>query len=124
MRMIKKKDIILFGSVLVLSTGVYACGNASTNTTVAQDTKSESIISEPVMSEFTLEELATYNGKDGTKAYIAVDGVVYDVTDVSAWKNGGHNGYEAGQDLTEAIKKAPHGTSKLDGLTIVGTLAK
>lgn len=73
--------------------------------------------------ELTLEELAKYNGKDGQKAYIAVDGVIYDVTEHPAWKNGGHNGFEAGQDLTEAIRtKSPHGVSKLDGLTAVGSL--
>ena len=65
--------------------------------------------------------MAKYNGKDGAKAYVAVDGVVYDVTGVDAWANGGHQGFEAGQDLTDAIKKAPHGTSTLKGLTQVGT---
>ena len=71
----------------------------------------------------TMEELAKNNGKDGAKAYIAVDGIVYDVTDSKAWKDGGHNGFEAGQDLTDAIKnKSPHGVSKLEGLTVVGVL--
>ena len=68
--------------------------------------------------------MAKYNGKDGAKAYVAVEGIVYDVTDVKAWKEGMHNGFEAGQDLTEAIKKAPHGTAKLEGLPVVGTLQK
>ena len=31
---------------------------------------------------FTLDELKNYDGKEGRKAYIAVDGVVYDVTNV------------------------------------------
>lgn len=74
------------------------------------------------LQEFTLEELAAYNGKGGNKAYIAVDGKVYDVTDSPAWANGGHNGFEAGQDLTEAIQKSPHGLKVLDNLTQVGTL--
>lgn len=72
---------------------------------------------------FTLEELSAFNGKNGQLAYIAVDGVVYDVTDLPAWKDGGHNGFEAGQDLTEAIKsQSPHGVSKLETLPIVGRL--
>lgn len=75
--------------------------------------------------EFTLEELAAFNGKDGAKAYIAVDGVVYDVTEVEDWANGSHNGYEAGKDLTTEIKdKSPHGIIKLDGLTIVGKVVQ
>jgi predicted heme/steroid binding protein len=71
----------------------------------------------------TADELSAFNGKDGQPAYIAVDGVIYDVTEVSFWKNGDHNGFEAGQDLTEEIKTiSPHGVSKLKGLPVVGTL--
>lgn len=73
--------------------------------------------------ELTLEELAKFNGKDGARAYVAVDGIIYDVTDSSMWKNGDHNGFEAGSDLTDAIKnKSPHGTGKLDGVPEVGKL--
>ncbi|MFA5140802.1 MAG: YHS domain-containing protein [Elusimicrobiota bacterium] len=58
---------------------------------------------------FTLEELKKFDGKEGRPAYAAVDGIVYDMTDVHAWKNGGHMGkHSAGQDLTRAFKeKAP-----------------
>lgn len=44
---------------------------------------------------FTLEELKNYDGKEGRKAYIAVDGVVYDVTNVAAWQGGTHHGNNA-----------------------------
>lgn len=71
---------------------------------------------------FTLEELAQYDGQNGAKAYVAVNGKVYDVTGVDEWTNGSHNGNLAGQDLTEAIKLSPHGTSKLNNLPVVGTL--
>lgn len=71
----------------------------------------------------TLEELARFNGKDGQRAFIAVDGIIYDVTDSRAWKDGMHNGFEAGKDLTEEIKtKSPHGIGKLEGITQVGKL--
>lgn len=34
---------------------------------------------------------SSYNGKEGQPAYVAVDGVVYDVvTNVEAWKDGEH----------------------------------
>lgn len=72
---------------------------------------------------FTEEELSQYNGKDGNPAYVAVDGVVYDFTELGGWAEGTHNGYEAGQDLTEEIKEiSPHGLSVLDRATVVGTL--
>ncbi|MFO7612667.1 MAG: cytochrome b5 domain-containing protein [Clostridia bacterium] len=74
---------------------------------------------------FTLTELARYNGNDGMPAYIAVDGIVYDVTNVGAWRNGRHNGFTAGKDLTEEINNiSPHGTSTLAGLPVAGTLSE
>ncbi len=73
--------------------------------------------------ELSLEELAKFNGKDGARAYVAVDGIIYDVTDSALWKDGGHNGFEAGQDLTEEIKdKSPHGLKVLERMPKVGTL--
>ena len=71
----------------------------------------------------TLEQLKQYDGKNGNPAYIAVDGVLYDVTNDSNWKNGSHKGYSAGRDLTDAISgKSPHGTSVLDSVPVVGKL--
>ena len=49
---------------------------------------------------FTLDELKNYDGKEGRKAYIAVDGVVYDVTNVAAWQGGTHHGNNAGNDVS------------------------
>ncbi len=72
--------------------------------------------------EMTLEELALFNGLNGSKAYIAVNGVIYDVSNSSLWPNGSHNGYQAGQDLTVPIMSSPHGLSTLSRLPIVGTL--
>ena len=78
------------------------------------------------MRTFTLEELSQYNGKDGRPAYVAVDGVVYDVTNVEAWKDGEHkNGLTAGNELTEEItNQSPHGIKVLEGLPIVGELVE
>ena len=74
--------------------------------------------------ELTLEELKAFNGKNGARAYVAVDGIIYDMTDALPWKNGDHNGFEAGNDLTEAIKTvSPHGVSKLVNVKPIGILA-
>mgnify|MGYP002641187877 FL=1 len=43
---------------------------------------------------FTLDELATYTGANGSLAYIAVDGIVYDAT--SIFDNGLHQGIQIG----------------------------
>lgn len=53
---------------------------------------------EPVI---TPDELMMNNGKDGTPAYVAVNGVVYNMSDVPAWAAATHFGMSAGQDLTE-----------------------
>ena len=75
------------------------------------------------LATFTAEELSQYDGQDGRKAYITVDGDIYDVTDVEYWSGGKHNGFEAGMDLTNEIKNvSPHGLSKLKGLPKVGKL--
>ncbi len=74
---------------------------------------------------FTIEEIAQYDGRDGRPAYIVVDGVVYDVTDVPQWSSAEHFGFEAGTDVTEALADAaPHGAGQLDNAEIVGTLAE
>ena len=49
----------------------------------------------------TPEQLTENNGKNGTPAYVAVNGVVYNMTDVPAWAAATHFGMMAGQDLTE-----------------------
>lgn len=69
---------------------------------------------------FTLDELAKYDGKNGQPAYIAVDGVVYDVT--NNFPNGDHHGCVAGTDSTESIKKVSHGSAILSNSPIVGKL--
>jgi predicted heme/steroid binding protein len=74
--------------------------------------------------KLTLTELAMYNGKDGNPAYIAVDGVIYDVTNHPAWSSGSHRGrFEPGKDYTVEMKTIPrHGTTKLDDVPAVGLL--
>lgn len=77
--------------------------------------------SDAEMQTFTLEELSQYTGKDDQPGYVAVDGVVYDVTNVEAWKDGEHQmGLTAGNELSEEINSSPHGKQVLEGLPIVG----
>ncbi len=73
--------------------------------------------------KMTIEELAEFDGKDGNKAYIAVDGIIYDVTDNPAWANGEHNGVMAGQDVSDILKNdSPHELDITDGLPVIGEL--
>ena len=99
---------------------------ASSAATSSSADTSSSASSQAEETVFTLEELAAYNGKDGQPAYVAVDGVVYDVTASSEWANGEHKmGVTAGQDLTDIIKeKSPHGVAILEKFPVVGKLAE
>ena len=75
--------------------------------------------------EFTLSDLKKYNGQNGNPAYVAIDGVVYDVTHARGWRNGKHaGGVTAGKDLTKEIDSSPHGKDVLSGLPVVGSLKK
>lgn len=73
--------------------------------------------------EFTLEELATYNGKNGAPAYIAVNDIVYDMSNIAAWSAATHFGLSAGNDLTKEFNSCHPGSDAiLSTLPMVGRL--
>lgn len=74
---------------------------------------------------FTREDLLSCDGREGRPAYVAYGGLVFDVSRSSLWKGGLHqNRHKAGRDLTADFKEAPHGTSILLRLPVVGRLLK
>lgn len=92
-----------------------------TTTETMTTTVSETTQAISTLPNFTSAELAMYDGADGYTAYIAVNGVVYDVT--NDFDNGMHKGLQlGGTDATDAFAGSPHSQSILDGLTIVGYL--
>jgi predicted heme/steroid binding protein/mono/diheme cytochrome c family protein/uncharacterized membrane protein len=71
------------------------------------------------------EELHANDGQDGKPAYVARDGIVYDVSASRMWRGGQHmRRHNAGQDLTADLSAAPHDESVLQRVPQVGTLAK
>ncbi|OFI07114.1 cytochrome b5-like heme/steroid binding domain protein [Clostridium acetireducens DSM 10703] len=72
---------------------------------------------------FTLEELSNYDGSNGKPAYIAVNGVVYDVSLEPTWGGGTHSGLVAGKDYTKEFNECHGGNLKiLEKLPKVGIL--
>lgn len=106
---------------LAASLLIVACSptpSSSSNSSSVTSSESSS-----ALREFTLTELAQYNGDNGSLAYIAVSGTVYDVTNAAEWSNGWHKGMHlAGTDCTAAFADSPHSQSILSSLPIVGTL--
>lgn len=73
--------------------------------------------------EFTEMELRQYNGERGRRAYIAYNGIVYDVTDAPNWRGGMHRDlHYSGLDLTRSLRKAPHSESVFQRVPPVGRL--
>lgn len=73
--------------------------------------------------EMDAAELAGFDGKEGRKAYFGYQGRVYDATASRLWSNGVHmRRHQAGMDLTEALKLAPHGEDKIAALPVAASL--
>ncbi|MBC2581711.1 steroid-binding protein [Clostridium sp. DJ247] len=76
-----------------------------------------------IQKQFTLEELSKYDGSSGAPAYVAVDGIVYDVSLAPGWGGGTHFSLYAGKDLTNQFKACHNGIIKiLESLPKVGQL--
>lgn len=112
------KRIYLILTILIVSALVLVgCSGGADDANGADSANGEELV-------LTVEELAQYDGKDGNPAYVAVDGIIYDVTESDLWDQGEHNGFEAGMDLTEGIKDvSPHGVSVLERMPVVGEIA-
>ncbi|MBP1755225.1 MAG: Cytochrome b5-like Heme/Steroid binding domain protein [Firmicutes bacterium] len=103
---------MLLSSVLLISCSKKEYDSTTNNSSTNSETKT-----------FTIDELKTYDGQNGNPAYVAVDGIVYDVTDADGWNNGKHkNGIVAGVDLTSKLAESPHGAKVLNDLPVVGKL--
>lgn len=94
--------------------------DATSSATIANSNTNASIGTNPdgtvkngtttLSKQFTLATLASYNGLNGAKAYIAYDGKVYDVTSSPYFVNGVHkydSSVKAGTDITVQMNQAP-----------------
>ncbi|MCW8858095.1 MAG: hypothetical protein OQK50_01245 [Deltaproteobacteria bacterium] len=71
----------------------------------------------------TIEELKRYDGHEGRAAYVAVNGIIYDVSNSPLWKEGNHvDTHHAGHDLTEELKSAPHVRTLIERFPVIGKI--
>lgn len=68
---------------------------------------------------FTTDELRAFDGHNGAAEYIAVNGLVYDITEVQLLRGGKHHGVTAGKDVSDIFV---HNKNILNRLRTVGTL--
>ena len=95
-------------------------GTFGSNSTDTSGNQSTTISTEKT---FTLEELSQYNGKDGQPPYIALNGLVYDVSNLVEWRLGQHyGGVKAGTDITLEFPNSPHTFTILNRANYVGIL--
>lgn len=74
------------------------------------------------LPEYTRSQLALRNGQDKPQIWVALNGVIYDVTRSRLWRDGKHYEHWAGQDLTAELKDAPHSEGVFQRFEKVGKL--
>ena len=130
-----KKTILFVLSIVIAAALLAGCASSSSSATSAAPASSAASsvaagsaaasASAAASGQLTLTkaQLAQYNGQNGQPAYVAVNGVIYDVSAIPQWAGGQHQGgHSAGQDLTNELAKSPHGAAILSKCPIVGKL--
>lgn len=75
--------------------------------------------------QVTIEELSQYDGSNGRPAYVAVNGIVYDVSLEATWGGGTHFSMYAGHDLTAQFNGCHLGRTEILGkLPQIGLLIR
>ncbi len=114
--------LLTVANAIIILLSLSACGNQTDTNAPSSPQSSASSSLESELKAFTKEELKSFDGKNGNPAYIAIEGKVYDVTNIPEWNAGKHQGFEAGNDLTNEMKNSPHGLSRLEMAKVVGIL--
>jgi membrane-associated progesterone receptor component len=104
-------------------TGPVPSGNVNQSQNPSVPSLPTQSISPSNQRAFTLEELATFTGKNGSPAYVAVNGIVYDMTTNRAWAAASHFGLTAGKEYTQEFASCHAGQqSILAALPVAGRL--
>lgn len=74
------------------------------------------------LTSYTLEELATRDGKQKPDIWIAFKGIIYDVSTSKLFIEGRHFSLRAGKELSEEMSNAPHAEEVLQKFPPIGLL--
>jgi predicted heme/steroid binding protein/uncharacterized membrane protein len=115
-----------FGILLTVKIGIFLVMTATAfivTFIVGPRLKGGHAAPDPDKKEITAEELGAFTGQDGSPALLAYKGTVYDASGSSLWAGGTHFGkHQAGFDMTDALKLAPHGEDRVLRLPAVKKL--
>ncbi len=128
MKKITKKSTLAILSSMAMVAFLSGCSNKDVpmdepdTTPPTTETVPPTTDTEQISKTYTLDELSQYNGTDGNKSYIAFNGKVYDVSDMTEFSETGEFFGKAGLDLSEELKASPEYEVMLNNTPIVGTL--
>jgi len=71
---------------------------------------------------YSKAQLALRNGQDKPQIWVALHGMIYEVTASRLWRDGKHYEHWAGQDLTDELKDAPHTEKVFEKFKVIGKL--
>ncbi|MGE5247832.1 MAG: CopD family protein [Verrucomicrobiota bacterium] len=117
-----------FGILLTIKIGIFlvmATTAFVVTFVVGPRLKGRRPVPRPDGKEMTPEELAACTGQDGAPALFAYKGTVFDASGSKLWEGGTHFGkHQAGFDLTDALRQAPHGEDRILRLPAVKKLVE
>ena len=122
-------DVLLhtrFGQLLMAKIAIFLVMTATAfivTFVVGPRLKARHVNVDPRKRDMTTEELSSFTGKDGSPAYFAYRGTIYDASGSKLWRKGLHVGkHQAGFDLTDVLKLAPHEEDQILRLPVVGKI--
>jgi predicted heme/steroid binding protein/uncharacterized membrane protein len=122
-------DVLLhtrFGQLLMAKIAIFLLMTATAfivTFVVGPRLKARRMNVDPRKRDMTMEELSAFTGKDGSPAYFAYRGAIYDASGSKLWGGGLHVGkHQAGFDLTDALSLAPHEEDRILRLPLVGKI--
>lgn len=107
--------VALSAAILMAGSGNGSASQREPAQNQADDTQNDALVEEGPKPEegktFTQAEPAKSDGKGGKPAYVAVDGIAYEVTGSPNWPGGVHAPWNldamAGRDLSGILDRAP-----------------
>jgi len=115
-----------FGMLLMAKIGIFLVMTATAfivTFVIGPRLKARHAKVDPQKKDMSMEVLSSFTGKDGSPAYFAYQGMIYNASGSKLWRKGLHVGkHQAGFDLTDVLKLAPHGEDRVFRLPVVGKL--